>query len=299
MARMTPRRKLAIATWDAPREGNIFGKLTVDATQALAYIAHLRETTGEKVTITHLVGKAVAMALKEAPGLNGLIRFGAFVPHKTVDIAFLVTLEGGKNLAKAKIERLDEKPVTEVAKELRAMAEKLRSGQDEAFKKSMGPVGCLPTWLIRPLLNVTGFITSCLGIGFGPLGLESFPFGSCVVTNVGAFGLDEAFVPQVPFARVPLWVLVGMIHDAVAFKEDGLGVRKELTISATIDHRFIDGFQGGILAKVTRELLENPWKLDGMEGPPEAKPEPEAEAKSEAKPESEAKSESETESSLG
>ncbi len=63
----TLRRKLAIASWSSPSEGNIYGKLTVDATEALAYLDHLRETTGEKVTVTHLVGKAVAEALAAEP----------------------------------------------------------------------------------------------------------------------------------------------------------------------------------------------------------------------------------------
>ena len=44
---MTTRRKLAIATWDAPREGNIYGKLTVDATQALAYIQRQVNEAGD------------------------------------------------------------------------------------------------------------------------------------------------------------------------------------------------------------------------------------------------------------
>jgi hypothetical protein len=42
--RLNHRRKLAIATYDAPREANIYGKLTVDASQALAYIDPLRKT---------------------------------------------------------------------------------------------------------------------------------------------------------------------------------------------------------------------------------------------------------------
>ena len=41
------RRKLAIASWSAPREGNIYGKLTLDATEALAYIEWLRAKTGD------------------------------------------------------------------------------------------------------------------------------------------------------------------------------------------------------------------------------------------------------------
>ena len=39
MSQMTStRRKLAIATWDGPREGNIHGKVTLDVSEALRYI---------------------------------------------------------------------------------------------------------------------------------------------------------------------------------------------------------------------------------------------------------------------
>jgi len=54
------RRKMAIAAWDSPREPNIYGRMTLDAEPALAYVDHLRKTTGEKVTLTTVVGKAVA-----------------------------------------------------------------------------------------------------------------------------------------------------------------------------------------------------------------------------------------------
>jgi hypothetical protein len=124
---MSTRRKLAIATWGAPDEGPIYGKLTVDATEAVAYLAHVRATTGEKITLTHLVGT--------------------------------------------------------------------------------------------------------------------------------------------PFARVPVLVLVGAVRDGVVAIDGAPVVRKQLTITATIDHRFLDGFQGGVLAKVVRDQLENPWQLDGIERP--------------------------------
>jgi hypothetical protein len=189
------RRKLAIASWAAPREGNIYGKLTIDATEALAYVEWLRQKTGEKITLTHLVGKAVAMALAEAPGLNGVIRFGRFVPHPTVDVAYLVALEEGKNLAKAKVTEADRKSVLDIAKELRALAEKLHSGKDEQFKKSMGPLSWMPSWLIRPIVYTTGFLASVLGWSIPPLGVESRPFGGAIITNVGVFGLDEGFAP--------------------------------------------------------------------------------------------------------
>ena len=55
------RRKIAIATWDAPREGNIYGKLVVDARPALNYIKKLRVEYGVHVTLTHVVARALAL----------------------------------------------------------------------------------------------------------------------------------------------------------------------------------------------------------------------------------------------
>ncbi len=257
----TVRRKLAIATWSAPREGNIYGKLTVDATAALAYVEHLRKETGEKITLTHLVGKAVAMALAEAPGLNGVIRFGRFVPHPTVDIAYLVALEEGRNLAKAKVSEADRKSVREIATELRALAERLHQGKDEQFKKSMGPLAWMPSWLIRPVVATTGWLASVLGWSVPLLGVESRPFGGAIITNVGVFGLDEGFAPPTPWAHVPIYVLVGAVREQPAVVDGQVVVRPQLAICATIDHRYLDGAQGGQLAKVVRRVLEDPWSL--------------------------------------
>lgn len=267
---MSVRRKLSIASWSAPNEGNIYGKLTLDATQALAYLEHLRATTGEKVTLTHFVGKAVAQALAHAPGLNGVIRLGTYVQRSSVDIAFLVALEEGRNLAKAKVCDYDRKSVADAARELRELAEKLYRGQDEQFNKSMGPLAWMPTWLIRPLVKITGYLTGVFGISVPALGLEAYPFGSCIITNVGVFGLDEGYVPPTPWAHVPVYVLIGALRDAPTVTPDGaIVVRKQLTLTATIDHRYMDGAQGGVLAKHVRALFENPWSLEGREGPPE------------------------------
>jgi len=259
---------LAIATWSAPREGNIYGKITVEATAATQYIEHLRETTGDRVTMTHLVGKAAGIALAQCPTLNGRILWGKFCPHTTVDLAFLVALEDGKNLAKVKVERIDEKPISQVFTELGEGAGKLRRGEDEAFKKSQNPLKWMPSWLIRPVVWATGWLTSALGVSAPVFGLEAFPFGSGLITSVGMFGLDEAFVPPTPFTRVPLYVLIGAVHDAAVVRDGEVVIRQMVTITSTIDHRFIDGFQGGVLAKVMRASLEAPWTMDGLESPP-------------------------------
>lgn len=266
--RMSTRRKLAIATWSAPREANIYGKLTVDATQALAYIEFLRARTGEKISVTHLVGKSVAMALAKSPTLNGRVVLGRFIPFETVDIAFLVSLEDGNDLAKAKVVNADKKTLPEIAAELGNRSQRLRKGADSEFEKSKGAIRALPTWLLKPVVDLTGFLAGGLGLSLPALGVEPFPFGSCIVTSVGMFGLDEGYVPPTPFARVPVYILVGAVRERPTVEGEKVVSRPQLTITATIDHRFIDGHQLGTLAKVVRSILEDPWQLE----PPENRP---------------------------
>ncbi len=263
MGMNSTRRKLAIATWSSPREGNIYGKLTVDASNALKYLEEVRERTGEKLTITHFVGKAVAMALAESPGLNGYIRFGTFHNHESVDITYLVALEGGSDLAKAKIGDADKKSLVEIAQELRASAGSVRKGKDAEFEKAKGTIKAIPTFLLRPLLWLTGLLASSFGMKIDALGVQPFPFGSCIITSVGMFGLDEGYAPPTPFARVPVYVLLGALRDRPAAVDGEVVIRPELTITATIDHRFMDGAQGAVLARVMRDMFANPWQLDG------------------------------------
>jgi pyruvate/2-oxoglutarate dehydrogenase complex dihydrolipoamide acyltransferase (E2) component len=256
------RRKLSIAAWSAPREGNIHGKLTVDVTEALAWLEHATSETGEKVTMTHLVGAAVGRALAAEPSLNGTIRFGRFVPHDEVNVTFLVSMPDGSDLAKARIDHVDRRHPADVARELRERAERLRTGVDDDWEKSKAAIRLLPTWLLRRVVWLTGWLASSLGLDIPALGVQRFAFGSAVVTNVGMFGVDEAYVPPTPFARIPLWILVGAVREVPAVRDGAVVATSQMAIMVTIDHRFIDGFQAGTLAGVFRSVFEDPWQLD-------------------------------------
>ncbi len=261
------RRKLAIATWNPPKEGNIYGKLTLDVTEALAFIKYKRKTSANKITITTLVGKAVAVALTKAPGLNGRIRFGSFIPHPWVNITFLVALEGGSDLATVVVKDADQKSIDDIAGDLRAGAMKLHKGEDKDFNSTKGLIKLIPSFMLGYILSIVGYLTSVLGLGGG--GLKPFPAGSAIITNVGVFGLDEGFAPPTPFLHVPLYVLMGAVKDSPLVVDGEIKIRQTLTVTATIDHRFMDGAQGGALAKTMRKLIETPWSLDGLEGRPD------------------------------
>ncbi len=262
MSRMSTRRKLAIATWGSPREGNIYGKMTLDATDVLERLASLSNEHGVKITMTHFVGKIVAEALARSPGLNGFLRFGVYHQHETVDVSFMVNIGEGADLAKVKVEKLDQKSIVELASELRDRTRTVRRGKDEVFERGKGILRSLPTWALRPTVGALGWLTGSLGVELRSVGLERFPFGACIISNVGMFGLDEGYMPQTPFAHVPLYLLIGAIREQPSVIDGELTVRKLLTITATVDHRFIDGYQAGVLASTARECFANPACFD-------------------------------------
>ncbi|MFU8840747.1 MAG: 2-oxo acid dehydrogenase subunit E2 [Nitriliruptoraceae bacterium] len=258
----TVRRKLAIASWRPPREPNMYGKLELEATEALRYLEEVRERTGERVTLTHLVARATGAALAAEPTLNGRIRFGRYLPNDRVSLAFLVTMPDGSDLARARVDDIDGKDVATIARELRERTERLRTGTDEDWEKSKQLLRTFPSWVIRPIVWFTGWLTASLGLGAKPLGLEKQPFGSGIVTSVGMLGLDEAYAPPTPFARVPLYVLIGAVRERPWIVDGEVVVRPVLTITATVDHRFIDGFQAATLAREVHRVFEDPWSLD-------------------------------------
>eukprot|EP01096_Ripella_sp_DP13-Kostka_P013211 TRINITY_DN567_c0_g1_i1.p1 TRINITY_DN567_c0_g1~~TRINITY_DN567_c0_g1_i1.p1 ORF type:complete len:311 (-),score=123.09 TRINITY_DN567_c0_g1_i1:8-904(-) len=257
----TPRRKLMIASWGAPSEGNIYGAMECDATKALQYIKEQKEQ-GNHVTITNIAIKAVALSLKAAPSMNGRLIWGKFFPHKTIDIGCLVNINDGKDLANAKITDVDKKTTKEIGEVLQQKAGKLRSGKDADWNKTLDTIKILPVFVIRRLVYTVGFLSSALGLNLPMLGVRPFPFGSCLVTSVGMMGLDMGFAPFTPFARVPILVMVGAIREKPVVVDGEIVVRPIITLTATLDHRFLDGAQGAALAKYLRLGIEDPAQWD-------------------------------------
>lgn len=78
--RLTGWRKIATAVWDAPNDPQIYGSFEIDAGPLLSFIATSRGR-GAHITPTHLVGRAVGLALAAAPALNVRMVGGRAVPR--------------------------------------------------------------------------------------------------------------------------------------------------------------------------------------------------------------------------
>eukprot|EP01118_Nematostelium_gracile_P004892 TRINITY_DN1582_c0_g1_i1.p3 TRINITY_DN1582_c0_g1~~TRINITY_DN1582_c0_g1_i1.p3 ORF type:complete len:129 (-),score=45.47 TRINITY_DN1582_c0_g1_i1:587-973(-) len=123
-------------------------------------------------------------------------------------------------------------------------------------------VQILPTFLLTLMSKLVGFVSGDLAMGIAPIGLKPRNFGSVMITNVGVFGVEEAYAPFTPFAKVPILLLLGTVTPKPVVIDGKVEIRSMMKLMATLDHRFIDGADGAQVGKHIKEMLENPKSLE-------------------------------------
>jgi pyruvate dehydrogenase E2 component (dihydrolipoamide acetyltransferase) len=183
---------------------------------------------------------------------------GHALPRKSVDVFFITAVDGGHDLSGVKIERADEKSLVELAAELKERAAALKHGEDRQFRRTKALMERLPRPLLRLAIGLAARLTGDLALDVPLLGLGASPFGSAMVTSVGMFGLPMGFAPLAWMYKTPLLVLAGEIVDKPVAVNGRVEVRPVLPITATIDHRYADGWHLGQLLAPFQQYLEAP-----------------------------------------
>ncbi len=262
-------RKVAAAMWVASNDPQIYGVMDIDATPLLKTVERLREKTGLKITITHIVARAVALLFARYPECNAKVRWwGKIELRNSIDVFLQVAVDDGADLSGARIEDADKKGAVDLAREINEKAERIRKKDDPTYEKSRGMFSWLPWWLVRPILRISDFLVNELHFDLPKQGLPRDPFGCAMITNVGMFGIDTAFAPLTPIARCPMLILVTSVRDRPWVVGKAVEVRPVLRLCATFDHRIIDGAHAGKLSKEMQRLLNDPDQLAEATPPP-------------------------------
>jgi pyruvate/2-oxoglutarate dehydrogenase complex dihydrolipoamide acyltransferase (E2) component len=254
-------RKIAGAMWGPPDDPQVYGILEFDATPLRGYMVKAR-SAGHRVTPTHFVGRAVARAMHEVPDFNVRIRGSKVIPRETVDVFFIAAVEGGRELSGVRIDRTDEKSILDVADELRERATAMKEGNDQEFAKAKKQIGAMPRRLLRPAMRLSAWIAADHDRSIKALGIKASPFGSAMVTSIGMFGIPQGFAPLARFYRVPMLVLVGEITPKPMAVDGRVEIRPVLPLTATIDHRYADGWHISQLIKPFKAYMEDPEQFE-------------------------------------
>jgi pyruvate/2-oxoglutarate dehydrogenase complex dihydrolipoamide acyltransferase (E2) component len=275
-------RKIAIGTWQNAYDPSIYGTMELRMDEAMRYIADFRKKTGRRLTVSHLMAKAAAMVLKECPDANAVMRWNKVYLRKRIGVFFQVVMEDGGtdkvDLSGATLYDVEQKSLLEICDEFEQKVAAVRARKDPALEKTRKTFLSIPFFMLNFVLKALSFFSYTLNLDLRRFGVPKDPFGSIMVTNIGTLGLDVAYVPLVPYSRVPMLLATGAVKEQAIVENGQLRVGKVMAVNATLDHRLIDGFHASVMSRTLRRWLEHPYesfdRLDAVEPSPPALPPP-------------------------
>jgi len=176
---------------------------------------------GIYLTLTSFLLKAVATALGKHPHFNASLdpAAGELVLKRYVHVGVAVATDRG--LIVPVLRDVDKKPVLEIARELAALAQRVRDGKAT---------------------------------------LDDLRGGSFTLTNIGALGGTGA-IPIINYPEVAILAVARGRLEPVVREGRQIVPRLLLPLTLTFDHRVADGADGARFAADVVALLENPGRL--------------------------------------
>lgn len=261
--RLSPWRKVSMATWKIVDDSSVHGLLKVNADELLKYLDKLNQNSSKKITLTHVMIKLLGKVINRYPDANSFIRFGKLYQRQDTDIFVHIAADDeGNELTGTVIRQAHMKNISEIAKELSDTAKEYKSGAKSEFDQIKTMLKFLPTFLLRPALQLVGFILYSLNLWSPLLGVKRDPFSGIMFTNVGSLGVDLAYTPLATYSRVSFLMAMGQIQDSFKWETDKMIPSKELYLTTTFDHRILDGVHAAKMCNYIRELVANPSLLD-------------------------------------
>ncbi|HXB17153.1 MAG TPA: dihydrolipoamide acetyltransferase family protein [Solirubrobacteraceae bacterium] len=171
-------------------------------------------------TYNDMVVKACALALREHPTANGSYRDGRVQLHSRVNVGVAVAAEGA--LVVPTLFDADTKALGEIAREARALAERVRAGT-----------------ITPPELGG----------------------GTFTVSNLGMFGISS-FAAIINPPQAAIMSVGALQRRAVVDEDSGEVIaRPMLTLTLVCDHRILYGAEAALFLGRVRELLQAPAAL--------------------------------------
>lgn len=255
-------RKIAIGTWRNAGDPSVYGCVEVDMEAALAYLQAFREATGKRITVTHLVARAMAQVLHEHPEANAILRWNKIYLRDEVTLFMQVAMKdevtGAPDLSGITLRDAHRRSLSELVDEVEDKARRVRERRDPSLERSRGLFRYLPHLLLNDFLRVVAFLSYDLNMDLSWAGMPKDPFGAAMITNIGSLGLDAAYVPLIPYSRVPLLLALGAVKETAVVRDGALCARRVMKVHATFDHRFLDGVQAAAMSRTLRDWLEAP-----------------------------------------
>ena len=253
-------RRMAAAIYAKPVDGKVSGIYDLDMTEVNKALDRWNAEYDSNIKVMHVMMSALGRILSEhAPELNCYMQWGSVVqrPNVTVSTAVLV----GKDLTTVKIRDANLKTVLELSNETIQSVEARRKGKDDQAVAKRHTLSKIP-WPIRGwVFRFLRWFVYEAGIKLPGVGISTDMFGSVLVSNIGSLGIDYGIPALMPASNLSFVQAIGFVKDKPVVKGGEIIIQSVLPISATFDHRIVDGFHISKYLQGLKFYFENPDEL--------------------------------------
>lgn len=257
-------RRIAIGTWETTKDPAVYGQIALRCDKMLAYMEALKQRTGKRITLSHIMAKAAGMVMSEMPDANAILRFNKIYLRQDIGVFFQVALEDPKtgeiDLSGATVFDTHKKTVVEIVDDFDNKVGAVRALKDKSLEKTRSTFKSVPAFMLNWILDTMSFFLYTLNLDMRWAGLPRDPFGSVMITNIGTLGLEEAYVPLVPYSKVPLLIALGAVKEEAIVEDGKVVIGKMLRVCATFDHRVLDGMHAAKMVKTLKRIFADPEK---------------------------------------
>ncbi len=255
-------RRIAIGTWQTTKDPAVYGQIALRCDKMFTYIEALKQRTGKRITLSHIMAKAVGIVLSEMPDANAVLRFNKIYLRQDIGVFFQVALEdpatGEIDLSGATVFDTHKKSVVEIVDDFDDKVGAVRALKDKSLEKTRSTFKAVPAFMLNFILDTMSLFMYTLNLDMRWAGLPRDPFGSVMITNIGTLGLEEAYVPLVPYSKVPLLLALGAVKEEPVVENGKIEIARILRVCATFDHRVLDGMHAAKMVKTLRRIFADP-----------------------------------------
>ncbi len=257
----TPWRKMAAALYLPASDARTYGSVEVETDRALEFIREQKEK-GLHITLTQFMTAVLGRALEvDVPEVNAYVKRGRVHPRPSADVFVAVKMNKMSEQTGFRLRNAGKKSLAEISAEFEKRVDRVRDDKEKGAQNNKYMLAKIPWPFRRWIFLMLRWLVVTVGIDLKPLHFSAHSFGSVLLTNVGTWGLEFGYPALMPASNLGLVIAMGEVVPKPVVRDGEIVIRQMMPVVAVLDHRIIDGSQGGKIARAVKLYFSQPELL--------------------------------------
>jgi len=244
-------------------ERQVYGTVSIDATNLMAYLAERRSVEGNNVTLYTTIVAALVRTIAIKPRMNRFIKGHRTYQRERIEVGHVAMASLDEDSIRV-IHKTPFEPEADIFDVSEGMARDIRemkAGSTFGSNRFISKFGRSPRLYSRLAFSINNFLNYH---GRAPKSFrETDPFHSSVfVSNLGSIGCVPPLHHLSEYGTNSFFVSIGPVEDRPAAVDGRVAVRPFIDLVITLDDGIADGFYFSNAIKVLKGLLDDPRSLE-------------------------------------